>query len=202
LEPVSASRTSIHLLQKLRRNPTDQAAWGDFVRRYGPWIYRWCRQWNLQEADAQDVTQNVLIILAREMQTFTYDPALRFRGWLKTVTHHAWSRFVSRRQRAGLGSGDSAVVEWLRTVEARDDLVKQLAETFDGELLQEAMARVQARVAPPTWEAFRLTALEGVSGSAAAEQLNLKVATVFVARGRVQKMLREEIARLEDQSPD
>jgi RNA polymerase sigma-70 factor (ECF subfamily) len=201
LEQVSASRTSVSLLQKLRRNPTDQAAWRDFVQRYGPCIFRWCRQWHLQEADAQDVTQNVLIILAREMQTFAYDPALRFRGWLKTVTHHAWSRFVSRQQRACVGSGDDAVLEWLRTVEARDDLVQQLAETFDGELLQEAMARVRARVAPPTWEAFRLTALDGVSGAEAAGQLNLKVATVFVARGRVQKMLREEIARLEEESP-
>jgi RNA polymerase sigma-70 factor (ECF subfamily) len=63
--------------------------------------------------------------------------------------------------------------------------------------LQEAMTRVRLRVAPQTWEAFRLTALEGLSGADAARQIPMQVAQVFVAKRRVQKMLREEIDRLE-----
>ena len=81
--------TSASLLLRLRNAPRDQAAWREFVRRYGSLIYGWCRSWSLQEADAQDVTQIVLLKLADKMQAFRYDPALSFRGWLRTVAHHA-----------------------------------------------------------------------------------------------------------------
>src|SRR5437762_7758750 len=80
---ASPSRTSPTLLGRLRTDPADQAAWGEFVARYGPKIYGWCRQWNLQETDAQDVTQNVLFRLLRRLQAFEYDPARSFRGWLR-----------------------------------------------------------------------------------------------------------------------
>jgi RNA polymerase sigma-70 factor (ECF subfamily) len=106
------------------------------------------------------------------------------------------------RQRPGLGSGDSAVVEVLNSTEAREDLDRHLEKEFDRELLEEAMLRVRLRVAPQTWQAFCLTALDGLSGVDAAGRIPMQVAQVFVARRRVQKMLREEIARLEKPEPD
>ena len=65
----------VSLLGRLRRDPTNQAIWDEFVDHYGTKIYAWCRRWGLQEADAQDVTQNVLLKLADKMRTFTYDPS-------------------------------------------------------------------------------------------------------------------------------
>jgi RNA polymerase sigma-70 factor (ECF subfamily) len=180
------------------RDPTNPAAWGEFVEHYGPRIYGWCRKYNLQEADAQDVTQTVLMKLAAKLRDFTYDPARSFRAWLRVLTHHAWSDFVEGRQRPGRGSGDSGVSDILHNVAARDDLTRHLEEEFDRELLQEAMTRVRLRVAPQTWEAFRLTALEGLAGADAAARIPMQVAQVFVAKRRVQKMLREEIAKLEE----
>jgi RNA polymerase sigma-70 factor (ECF subfamily) len=100
--------TSTTLLERLRQAPADQAAWAEFVGRYGHRIHGWCRQWGLQEADAQDVTQTVLLKLLRTMQTFRYDPAQRFRAWLKTVTHHAWQDLVRSRRQVAAG-GDPAV---------------------------------------------------------------------------------------------
>src|SRR5262245_49459029 len=130
--------TSISLLARLRTAPTDQGAWRDFVHRYAGQIYGWCRHWNLQEADAEDVTQAVLLKLADKMQTFSYDSTRSFRGWLRTLAHHAWRDFVDGRPRGGVGSGDSNVLGLLNTVEARDELVKQLETEFDRELLEEA----------------------------------------------------------------
>src|SRR5262249_4514938 len=77
------SQTSATLLARLRQVPADQAAWAQFTQRYGRKIYAWCRRWNLQEADAEDLTQNVLLKLAEKMQTFVYDPEKSFRAWLK-----------------------------------------------------------------------------------------------------------------------
>jgi RNA polymerase sigma-70 factor (ECF subfamily) len=192
-----AARTSTSLLVRLRQEATDQAAWAEFVRRYSGQIYRWCRAWHLQEADAQDVTQTVLLKLAEQLRTFTYDPSQSFRAYLKTLTHRAWCNFLDSRRRQAAGSGDTAVLELLQTIAARDDLVEHLKEEFDRELLDEAMERVRRRVEAHTWEAFHLTAVEGLSGTAVGERLGLKVATVFKAKSKVQKMLQEEVRRLE-----
>jgi RNA polymerase sigma-70 factor (ECF subfamily) len=197
MERMHDSKTRVTLLGRLRRDPTNQAIWAEFVEHYGTRIYTWCRRWNLQEADAQDVTQNVLLKLADKMRSFDYDPSRSFRAWLKTLTHHAWSDYLESRQRAGRGSGDSQVVDMLHSIEARADLMQQLEAEFDRELLEEAVARVRLRVAPQTWEAFRLTALEGLSGAEAAQRIPMQVAQVFVAKRRVQKMLSAEVAKLE-----
>ena len=66
------------LLGRLRRNPGDQAAWSSFVDRYGVRVYGWCRYWKLQEADARDVTQNVMLELARQMSEFEYRSGWQF----------------------------------------------------------------------------------------------------------------------------
>ena len=191
------SLTSATLLGRLRQVPMDQAAWAEFSERYGRKIYGWCRQWNLQAADAEDVTQIVLLKLAAKMQTFLYDPAKSFRAWLKTVTRNAWNDYWAGRSRVA-ATGGSQAVELLQTVEAREDLVRRLDDEFDRELLEEATARVRLRVRPRTWEAFERTALQGQSGAEAAKELGMKVATVFVAKSKVQAMLQEELRKLDD----
>jgi RNA polymerase sigma-70 factor (ECF subfamily) len=196
----SAGGTRLSLLSRLRRDPNDASAWDEFVGRYGPQIDGWCRRWGLQEADAQDVTQMVLVRLAAKLRTFVYDPARSFRGWLKTLARHAWSDFVSDRQRSVAGAGGTGMFEVLHSVEARDDLERRMEEAFDLELLQVATANVRERVEEHTWEAFRLTAMDGLSGAEAASRLGIPVASVFKAKSNVQKMLREEIGRLEEVS--
>src|SRR5262249_33220253 len=184
------------LLERLRAAPTDEEAWAQFVDRYAPRIHAWCRHWRLQPADAEDVTQTVLTILAGRMKTFVYDPTLRFRGWLRVVTRHAWSALVEGRQRIPQGRGDSEIRRTLEHLEAREDLVRRLEEEFDRELLERAVERVRERVERRTWEAFRLTALEQRPANEVGQELEMKVATVYVARSKVQKLIRDELARL------
>jgi RNA polymerase sigma-70 factor (ECF subfamily) len=190
-------RTSASLLRRVQEGPGDQAAWGAFVERYGPRIYAWCRHWQLQETDAQDVTQDVLLQLVDKLRHFHYDRRRSFRAWLKTLVHHAWQDFLERRRRAGLGSGDPAVWERLETAAARADLEQQLGEAFDREVLEEALARVRQRVAAHTWEAFRLLTFEGLRGAEVAPRVGMQLTMVYVARSKVHKMLREELERLE-----
>ena len=190
-------QTSKSLLERLRQG-SDQTAWTEFVHRYGQQIYRWCRAFGLQEADAEDVTQTVLVKLTDKLRAFCYDPSRSFRAYLKTLTHYAWCDFLELHNRPGAGTGDSAMVQTLQTVQARDDLVQLLNAEFDQELLEEASERVRLRVEPHTWEAFRLTAVEGLSGAEAAARLSMKVATVFKAKSKVQQMLQEEVGRTED----
>jgi RNA polymerase sigma factor (sigma-70 family) len=190
-------RTSPTLLGRLRHDPKDQAAWNDFVARYRPQILVWCRRWRLQESDAQDVSQVVLLKLNGLMASFVYDPSRSFRGWLKTLTRHAWRDLVSERRRLGFGSGDHAMRDFFQNIEAGDDLVRHLEAEFQRELMDQAMARVRPTLAQKTWDAFRLTAIDGCSGAAAAAQLEMKLERVYAARSEVKKKIQDEVRKLE-----
>ncbi len=200
MSQTDESITSVTLLGKLGSQPTDEAAWDAFVKRYSPRITSWAQRWGLQPNDAQDLTQNVLLQLAQQMKRFVYRPTGKFRSWLKTVSYRAWADFLERRRREEAGSGDSAVLKLLDSLQAKEAFLLDLEEEFDNELLRFAVRRVKQRVDSHTWEAYRLMTMEGLSGSDIAERLQIKVGTVFVAKSRVQRMLLEEVRRLEADS--
>lgn len=195
------SRTSGTLLLRLREL-NDREAWTEFVNRYTPRLFGWCRKQGLQDSDAADVSQEVLSKLVRAIRTFDYDPRRgSFRGWLKTVTNNAIRDFVAERSRPGRGSGDSqscSALAALSTPAAIGELTATLDAAAEMELLREAEARVQLRVKPHTWEAYRRTVLNSEPAADVARQLNLPVADVYVAKSRVLKGLREEVARLSE----
>jgi RNA polymerase sigma factor (sigma-70 family) len=193
MSPLTDSQTSLTLMEMLRDDPRNDMAWDRFVRRYYPKIYGWCRAWGLQEADADDVAQDVLTKLTEKMASFRYDQSRCFRAWLKTITQRVFSDLMASRRRA-MSSQPHPVFE---TVEARADLERRIEEIFNRELLDLAIRRVRERVAPATWDAFRLTAFEECTGAEASRLLDMPVASVFVAKHRVQKMLKDEIHKLE-----
>ncbi len=183
--------TSVTLMMRLQKFPADPEAWDKFIERYRPMIRAWCLKWQLQDSDAEDVAQDVLIKLVAAIRKFQYDPARSFRAWLKTVTQHALSDFVaSRRKDSNLTAAPIDMIA--ESAEAKTDLEKRLEDAFDAEVLELAMHRVKKRVKPGTWDAFHLTVVDGLSGAAAAARLEIPVAHVFVAKNRVQKMLQEE----------
>jgi RNA polymerase sigma-70 factor (ECF subfamily) len=191
-------RTSPTLLGRLAAVPADQVAWSEFVDRYGPRIVRWCRAWGLQEADVLDVSQVVLTRLSIRLRRFKYDPSRSFRGLLRKIARDALKDALKARGH-GVG-GQAASQELLANLEAREDLVRRLEEEFDLELLEVATRIVRQRVAPQTWEAYRLTTSEGLSGAEAAARVGLSVAAVFMAKSTVKAMLQEEIRTLEARS--
>lgn len=193
----SADTTRVTLLHRLNQDPADQLSWAEFVKVYSPAIRSWLIHWGLQDADTQDVAQNVLLRLTAKLPQFKYDPAKSFRGWLKTLTHHAWHDFVTDAGYRVRGSGDTSVMTNLQTIEAREDLAARVAETFDQELLAMALVRAKERVADTTWQAFKLVALDGVAPQAVADQLSVRVSQVYLAKHRVQKLVQEEIRALE-----
>jgi RNA polymerase sigma factor (sigma-70 family) len=191
-----STRTSVTLLGRLRKDAADEVAWNEFVARYEPKILQWCHRWGLQESDARDVTQDVLLKLQGLLAKFAYDPSRSFRGWLRTLTHHAWRDLVDDRRRMGSGSGDTAVQEFFENVAAGETLVQQVEEEYRSELLDQAMELVRTRVEPRTWDAFRLTTLEGCSGATVADRLEMKIARVYSAKSEVKRMIRAEIRKL------
>ncbi len=160
-------------------------------------LLSWFRQRRLQDADAQDLTQEVLVRLADRLRSFQYDAARSFRGYLKTMAHHAWCDLLQARSRSTPGSGDSVVLQLLNDQSAPEELTQRFAREYDLELLERAQLQVQLRVEPRTWEAFRLTAHEGLSGSEVAKRVGMSVVAVFKAKSKVQKMLQEIVQQFD-----
>jgi RNA polymerase sigma-70 factor (ECF subfamily) len=192
------STTTPTLLHRLRSHPTDEAAWRQFVDRYGKQIYSWCRRWGLQDADAHDVTQCVLLKLARRMRTFEYDRQQRFRAWLQTVTRHALQDFLAAQGTQPAAATAAETIGKLQTLESRDDLLARLERVFDLELLAAAKLRVRLRVQSQTWQAYQLSAEQRLSAVEAGQQLGMPITAVYAAKSHVLKMLQEEIALLEE----
>lgn len=185
--------TSMLLLQRLSEVPRDEAAWRELVRAYSPAIRRWCRTWGLQQADADDVTQTVLLKLAQKMATFHYDRSRSFRGYLKALTHYAVCDAMKALRRQGHETDSTALLDWLEVSDTRNDLARCLENELRQDLFREAAARVSRRVDPRTWQAFSLLSQERRPGSEVAERLGMTVAAVYMAKSRVLKMLREEV---------
>jgi RNA polymerase sigma factor (sigma-70 family) len=184
--------TSLTLMMRVQKDPTDFKAWDEFVQHYRPMIQAWCRKWGLQESDADDVTQEVLLKFLAVIKQFRYDPDRSFRSWLKTVTQRALTDFARARKRiTSRERGQASLLA--QSPDALAELGRNFEGAFDSELLGLAMHRVEKRVKPRTWQAFQLTTVEGLSGADAAERLEMPVAQLYVAKNRVQKLLQEEV---------
>ncbi len=196
----SDTSTSITLLLRVQEIE-DSDAWSRFVERYAPQVFAWCRRHKLQESDAADVTQEVLTRLVRSMRSFTYDSSRgSFRGWLKTVTQNAIRDLIAESRKQGRGAGDTLTARLLEQIcddTASAELEARITAQYEQELLHEAERRVQLRVQSKTWSAYHMTAVEQKTPGDAASTLNLPVSEIYVAKSRVIKMLREEVARLD-----
>jgi RNA polymerase sigma-70 factor (ECF subfamily) len=99
---------------------------------------------------------------------------------------------ANRRRAVG-----SEPIPLFEIVEARADLERRIEEILNRELLDLAILKVRSRVAPATWDAFRLSTFEEYTGAQVSRLLNMPIASVFVAKHRVQKLLKQEIQKLE-----
>lgn len=191
--------TSATLLGRLR-DLGDSEAWREFETRYKPRVLAWCRGQGLQEADALDVTQDVLARVARRMRTFDYAPGGNFSGWLRTVWRNAWLSFLEDARRGDRAAGGSTVRDQLENMPG-GDVTQELEEEFQRELVHEALQRLRPQVSTRDWELFHDLLLGGKSATVAAKERGMTLAGVGMAKLRVQRKLQREIARLEGMAP-
>lgn len=172
------------------RDPADVQAWEHFVTIYRPMIYRIARRRGLQDSDAEDLTQRVLVSVSRAIGDWQKDPTRgSFRGWLSIVARNAIINFVTRGPR-DVSVGGTDFLTQCTAVEAPPDEVSRMiqAEHVRSQL-RAAAAEVKESVTPTTWDAFWMTTIEGGSVSVVADRLGLSHGAVYGARSRVMKQL-------------
>lgn len=189
--------TRLSLFKRIAGLPGDPGVWEEFAATYAPAVVRWCRRHGLQDSDAEDVAQEVLVRFWRQADRFRYDPDRRFRGYLRRMVITAIADWSASRQADRLATGDDALQELLDNEPAREDLALRIEQTFDVELLSMAMREVEGRVKPTTWSAFRLLALERIPGKEVAARLGIDVNLAYVSRLNVQRMISQVLHRFE-----
>jgi RNA polymerase sigma-70 factor (ECF subfamily) len=194
--------TRASLLVRIR-DARDALAWSQFVELYAPLVYGFVRRHGLQDADAADLTQEVLRSVSVAIRRFDYDPQRgSFRGWLFTVVSNHLSTFLGRQQRQCRGSGDSAVQGLLEGQPAPgEDAEAAWRQDYQRRLLAWAAREVRGTVEDRTWQAFWHTNVEGQSASDAARELGMTVAAVYMARSRVLARLKEQVRQAQGTLP-
>jgi RNA polymerase sigma factor (sigma-70 family) len=189
-----APATRLSLLVRLC-DARDDGAWSQFVEIYAPLVYGFARKHGLQDADAADLTQDVLQAVSGAIRRLEYDPRRgSFRGWLFTVVRNKLRDFLAAQKRPGRGSGDSDVQQRLKELPAReDDQSAWWDEEYERRVFAWAAEQVRSHFSESTWQAFWQTAVEGQTGPQAARTLKMSVAAVYLAKGRVMTRLKELI---------
>ena len=191
-----APTTRVSLIARLRESD-DVEAWSEFVAIYGPLIYHYGNRKGLQNADACDLTQEVLREVLKSIDRFDYDPRLgRFRGWLRVVTRRALARMLEKQRQETLGNGDTATHQTIANVaDEGEDLWEREHRMH---LLRWAANAIRDEFKESTWQAFLLTAVDGRRPQEVAERTGLSVGAVYVAKSRVMNRLREKIQLVEE----
>ncbi len=189
--------TSASLLQRLRTS-SDDAAWNQLVRLYEPFIRRWLNDPSLI-ADADDLAQDVLAILVREMPRFDRRRLGSFRAWLRTITVNR-AREYWRKQRAGLcerpeGSAEAAG-RLSQLADPASGLSRQWDAEHDAHVARKLMDLLEPEFTSPTWAAFLRQVVDGESAATVAAEMGMTVNAVLLAKSRVLRRLREEAAEL------
>jgi RNA polymerase sigma factor (sigma-70 family) len=188
--------TNASLVLRLR-DPSDEAAWLEFVQIYEPMIYGLVRRKGFQDADASELTQDVMLVVMRAVKRWEPDRQRgSFRGWLFTIARRLMINFLASPARRFSGSGRTSVLERLLEQPERNEAESQL---FDLELKRRlfewAAKGIKERVEPSTWEAFWQTAVLAMPTKVVAHELGLQPGAVYVAKSRVMHQLRAAVER-------
>lgn len=177
--------TRLTLLARLN-DPANQAAWDEFVSIYEPAIYRFARQRGLQQADAQDLAQNVLSAVAERIADWQPDPdRARFRTWLSRIASNQAITMFRRRKPDSARGGTTA----LAVLNSQEDPSTDLKLNYRRERFRALARTVRAEFEETTWQAFWLTAVEGISVDEAARSLGRSVGSIYTARSRIMRRL-------------
>jgi len=193
------SETSLSLLNRLRLQP-DAESWQRLVDLYTPLIRGWLRQHSVPAADADDLTQEVMAVLVRELPSFNHNQQRgAFRNWLRTITVNRLRVLWRSRQSRPIATGDS---DFLKMLDELEDPNSGLSHVWDRQhdqhVARRLMELVEPHFEPTTWRAFRRVVLEGARAATVAAELGISVNAVLLAKSRVLSRLRHEMEGLTD----
>jgi RNA polymerase sigma-70 factor, ECF subfamily len=193
------SPTSLSLLDRLRTAGADSPEWRRLQDIYLPLIRFWLGRVPGVRDEADDLAQEVLAIVARELPSFERRRDGSFRAWLRQISLNRIRAFQKRRRKQPLTAGCEEGEDLLtQLADANSDLARQWDLEHDKHVFHKLLTLVQPHFEPTTWEAFRRFGLGDQSAALVAAELGLSTTAVVQAKYRILKKLREEAGALID----
>lgn len=187
--------TSLSLLTRARDR--NREAWDHLHYLYSPLVEHWCRSWGVQEADAEDLCQDVFRMVAAHLESFRRDrPGDTFRGWLRVIARRKFLDHCRRRENQPRAEGGSEAHLLLQQIPEppladEDDPPEQIKD-----LHQRALVLVRSQFEERTWNAFWRCAVEGQSPGDVGSDMGMTPTAVRQAKSRVLRRLKEELGEL------
>lgn len=185
--------TQLSLLERIKGK--DETAWIEFTNKYAGVLKKWCRKWNLQATDAQDIVQDTLLAVMVGISSFEHRGLGSFRAWMKTIAWRCVKDALAKAERRQ----NHELLNANQTSTAGDELEAAFDAVIVQELLQTSIERVRERIEEKSWDVFRLTALESYPATEVADRFEMKIDAVYAARCRVQRMITQEFNRLDQE---
>ncbi len=190
--------TSASLLERLRLAP-DEAAWRRLDDLYRPLIRRWLLRDPTLGEEAEDLVQEVMGVLVRELPAFQRQRIGSFRRWLRTVTAHRLSaHHRARKNRPWPLGAPPEETPLAQFADPHSDLSRLWDEEHDRYVLRRLMDLIAPQFEPATLAAFRRVVFDEVAPAQAAEELGMSLNAVLLAKSRVLGRLRQEAEGLID----
>ena len=182
--------TRLSLLQQISAGDDD--GWAEADRLYGTMIRRWLRDFSLSHDDADDICQEVMARLVKEISEFQHNGRVgAFRNWLRTTTVNL-ARNHLRKKNVSRGTGSSDVQQMLGQLQdPSSKLSKQFNLEHDRSVMRALLSKVRQQFEPVTVNMFQVHVVQGLSARETAERLEVPVASVHTAKSRVLRRLRE-----------
>ena len=189
--------TSLGLLDRLKVATPDADEWRRVHDIYAPLIRSWLSRVPDVGDEANDLSQEVLLVLFRELPAFDRRRDGAFRAWLRQITVNRLRAFWQARQRRPV-VGQEADRILARLEDAEGDLAREWDRDHDRHVFDKLLAVVRPDFEETTWRAFTRFAVDGLPASQVAEELGMTDNAVLQAKYRVLKRLREEAGEMLD----
>lgn len=177
----------------------NELAWSEFLCAYEPFLIQLVRRQGTPERHLADVTQQLLIAIARSVEGWSDDGhAASFRRWLSRVARNVVIKFMTRERRQISGQGGSDFLDLLeRTPDVAED--DERREQYEHELIVWAAKQVRGEFRDTSWKAFWATQIEGQDVAAVAEALRVSPGSIYMSRSRILARIRAKIDEVFDE---
>jgi RNA polymerase sigma-70 factor, ECF subfamily len=193
------AETSATLLERLN-DRSDSVAWRRLVDVYSPLINTWLRRHGVSTEDAEDLTQEVLEVVVREVSRFRHNGRIgAFRTWLRTITINCLRQSLRSRRSRTEATGSPEITEMLDQLEdPGSNLSRRWDREHDQHVLKRLLELIEPDFRPVTWQAFRRQVIDGAAPETVAAELGLTVNSVLIAKSRGLSHLRRNVQGLVD----
>ena len=196
----SMNETSLSLLYRLQSSPESET-WNRLVDLYSPLIRAWLRRYDVPESDVDDLVQEVLLSVAKDLGKFRREGSGAFRAWLRAILINRLRNYWRARNRLPEATGESELERNLAELDSpTSELSRLWDEEHDQTVLKRLLEIVEPHFAPTTWEAFCRVAFEGDNPRDVAAELQISLNAVAIAKSRVLNRLRQEAEGLVESS--